>query len=167
MGRMPKILHLLRHAKSSWKNPDLEDRDRPLNKRGRNNAPMMAARFSTRYPMPDQIFTSPAFRAFSTAELFASGLHASTSIISIVESLYAATADQLISNIREIDNQYQRVMLVAHNPEITSLVDILTGMYFENIPTCGLVSLELDSDSWADIAESPLRLIDFDYPRKT
>ena len=162
-----KALFLLRHAKSSWGNPAQEDRDRPLNDRGKLNAPLMGGRFATRNEVLDLIITSPATRARCTAELFAEacGLPAN----SIVEepNLYFTSTRSIEDLIIRQNNDIQSLMLVFHNPDITYFSNSIdTASPIVNVPTCGLIKLNCDIENWCDWSVSKTRFGYFDYPKK-
>lgn len=162
-----KTLYLVRHAKSSWDHPNLSDRDRPLNKRGEQDAPYMAKRLVERPVLPQYIISSPAVRAQSTAEVFARELDITGSSFIINESIYGAGTGQLIGIIRQVENDIDCVMLVGHNPDMTWLVNELTGADIENIPTCGVAAINISSSSWENLGKTRAVLIDFDYPKKS
>lgn len=161
-----KLLSLLRHAKSSWKHSELPDFERPLNSRGKCDAPVMGRRFAAVRPRPDLVLSSPAARARRTAELFAerAGLE---EVLRFDPVLYMATPGQMLSLAQEQDDGIQHLVLVSHNPGITELVNLLAAdARLANVPTCGIVRLELDVAHWRDAAPGRARLLDFDYPKK-
>jgi phosphohistidine phosphatase len=159
-----KTLILVRHAKSSWKHPNLPDRLRPLNKRGQRDAPMMGERLAKREVALDLIASSPATRAMATAETIARKISYPEEDIRADERLYGASAFELLEIIQELDDHLDRVMLVGHNPGLTGLVNDL-GCDIDNAPTCGVVELAFDIDSWAHISETDPSCVDFDYPK--
>ena len=162
-----KTVYLLRHAKSSWSNPELDDLHRPLNKRGNRNATVMGERFGTREQMPDRIISSPALRARSTAELFASACGFPVEEIIKQPNLYFCGTGAIENNIVSQDDQYQSMMLVLHNPDINTFVDSIgSAPYISNVPTCGLVKLVSDIYHWRDWSCSDAQFEYFDYPKK-
>jgi len=110
-----KTLYLLRHAKSSWDDASLTDRERPLAPRGERDAAQMSKRLSQLRVQPDLILSSPAARALATAKIVAKGLDGKTTKITPVDRLYAATRDTLIAVIEALDDQLGHVLLVGHN----------------------------------------------------
>ena len=112
-----KTLLLVRHAKSSWDHPGVDDHDRPLNARGRRDAPEMGRRLAERGLVPDRILSSTALRARTTAQLIAEGLGFDVDRIILDERLYAASADEVLRVIGEIDGDVGTAMVVGHNPE--------------------------------------------------
>ncbi len=161
-----KQLLLCRHAKSSWKNRSLADRDRPLNKRGKKNAPMMGRRLITRMMLPERIFCSPAKRAKKTAVLLCHGMKQPTDIIINKDDIYDTNVRGLLRIIRSIDDRYQRIMLVGHNFELTDLVNFLLQIDLYNVPTCGIVACRCETNNWKKIGRSHAELLFFDYPKK-
>jgi phosphohistidine phosphatase len=162
-----KTLFLLRHAKSSWSDPGLEDRRRPLNKRGKRDAPIMGDRLRTRKECPDLILTSPALRARCTAELFADACGYSPEMIVEESDLYFSSTRAIEGIIVNQDDQYRSLMLVFHNPDITQFVNSIDGdIRIDNVPTCGMVKLISDIDRWRDWSVSNTRFEYFDFPKK-
>ncbi len=161
-----KTLYLVRHAKSSWKDVNLPDHDRPLNKRGEQDAPQMGRRLGRRRPKPEVIISSPAVRAKRTAKILATKIGHPKSDILVDELIYTAGPEDLVSVIRGLDNAVDCVMLVGHNPALTQLVNSLAQCDIANMPTCGLAVLGFRMDSWADIDNVRAELLDFDYPKK-
>ncbi len=161
-----KTLYLLRHAKSSWKDAKLSDIDRPLNKRGKEDAPAMGKRLQKLAVKPDFIISSPAKRAFKTIQVIAPLLGYTEKSIKIDMRLYGANVEELIRTIQEEMDQHDSVMLVGHNPGFTHLIDVLTGTPIDNLPTCGMVRIDLAIDSWKDTEPNTGSLVLFEYPKK-
>ena len=161
-----KRLILMRHAKSSWDQPDLADFDRPLNKRGKRDAPLMARRLRDLPEKPDLILTSPAERALSTARIVADEIGFPKKKIVRRKDIYLAASGELLGVLQTIDNPLSRVLLCGHNPGLTNLGNYLANLHIVNIPTCGVVCLELAVDSWADLAQGCGTLVYFDFPKR-
>ncbi|MGI9249848.1 MAG: SixA phosphatase family protein [Pseudohongiellaceae bacterium] len=162
-----KTLYLLRHAKSSWENRELKDAERPLNDRGVQDVPMMAARFTARQDdSPDCIISSPANRAHTTATLFAKAIGFPASEITNDSELYFSAAFTYRKAARLVDESCQSAMLVGHNPSITDFANEITNGKINYIPTCGLVKLSLAIANWAEIDSAQAELVEFDYPKK-
>lgn len=144
-----KSLYILRHAKSSWDEPELEDFDRPLNKRGKKAAPFMGRLMADRDIVPDIVVSSPAARARSTAELVAeaSGFPAQ---LKFDERIYEASPQMLRQVVSELDEDAGSAMIVGHNPGIEGFVSYLTGSS-ERMPTAALAHIRLNIDRWADV----------------
>ncbi len=162
-----KHLTIVRHAKSSWQHPELADRDRPLNKRGARDAPMMGQRLAEWGYRPELILSSPATRALTTATVFAEALGCSPADIEIDERIYGAGVAGLIRLVQEVDDGVERVMLFGHNPDLTGLVNRLARVSLDNLPTCGVAQLEFAFDTWAELGSQLALRADIDYPKKT
>lgn len=160
-----KILTLVRHAKSSWKDPDLADHERPLNKRGERDAPEMGRRLAARGRCPDLMVTSPAVRAKVTAETVAEAVGYRVEDIVEDERIYEANAGELLEVIRELDDSHHHVMLFGHNPGFTHLVNRLAEDAVDNVPTCGVVQLEHVGESWSEVGRLGSMSMEFDYPK--
>lgn len=160
---MSKQLTVIRHAKSSWGNPELHDFDRPLNKRGQRDAPMMAKRLAARQNRPGVVISSPAVRALTTARIIAAGFGISENEIVQDKALYGASADTMMKTVRRFDDEFEDAMLIAHNPGITDLYTLLSGEQIDNIPTCGMFRVEFDVGSWSAITRGGL--VFYDYPK--
>lgn len=161
-----KQLLICRHAKSSWKNPELADIARPLNRRGKRNAPFMGERLAARGMMPELILSSPAKRARKTAVRLCRGMKAPADLIQINDTLYDSDVPGLLELISTIDDCYDRVMLIGHNPEFTNLVNHLVPVEINNVPTCGIVAFSLPVNSWQNVQQTQAELLFFDYPKK-
>lgn len=159
-----KKLYIMRHAKSSWKDSTLDDFDRPLNKRGKKDAPLMGSILRKRGVSPDVIISSPASRAKTTAEIVAKEINFTKSIV-YDENIYEASVKNLYHILRVISDKKSSVMLFGHNPALNMLVEELVD-FNENIPTCGVVEIEFDCKRWSDISYDNSKLISFDYPKK-
>lgn len=160
-----KTLLVLRHAKSSWKNATLADYERPLNKRGKRDAPRMGELIKQEGIVPDLIISSSAERALATAEAvaLASGYE---SEIQTTRQLYHGWPDNYIEAIRSVPDEYVCVMVVGHNPGMESLVEELIGEWIR-MPTAALVQIALEIDHWSDLdLESSERLVDYWRPKE-
>lgn len=162
-----KTLYLLRHAKSSWDDPDLKDFERPLAKRGINDISIMAARFQGRGKQLACIICSPAVRAKTTAKIFAKEIGFPSDEIGSNPELYFAGASMFLKAASLLDYNCDLAMLVGHNPAITEFVNGMVNRNISNIPTCGLVELNIPIDCWSEIEFAKAELIDFDFPKKT
>ena len=160
-----KTLILIRHAKSSWKDASLADRDRPLNKRGKRDAPEMGRRLAARGGAPDLIVSSPATRALATARVIAEAVGYPVDGIREDERIYMASPAELLEAIRGLDDGHERVFLFGHNPGLTELVNELSEPALDNVPTCGVVELRLAADRWADLSPDKVQRADFDTPK--
>lgn len=161
-----KKLVLIRHAKSSWEDPDLDDSERPLNKRGKKDVPIMAGRLRALEMFPDLFLSSPAVRALTTARAIAEGIDYPQESIVENEEIYLADVPELLSVVGAIDDGNDLVFLVGHNPGLTDLANHLGDTPVDNIPTCGICSLEFDVPSWKEVPAGHGTLVVFDYPKK-
>ncbi len=161
-----KNLILIRHAKSSWDDPSLIDRERPLNKRGKRDAPCMGRMLKQRELPPDLILSSPAKRALKTAKLVAGEIGYPKKRIEVREEIYAQGVEALLKLLAGLDDARERVFMVGHNPELTDLANRLTGADIGNVPTCGVVSVEFNRNHWRDCVLEGGRLGFFERPPK-
>jgi phosphohistidine phosphatase len=144
-----KSVLVLRHAKSSWKHPDLTDHERPLNKRGKHDAPSMGRLLKREHLIPDIIISSTAIRARTTAQAVAkaSGYKAE---ITFNRSLYAAGPQAYIDALHDLSDENVRVLMTGHNPGLEELVELLTGE-IHLMPTCSLAHLKFRVEKWSEI----------------
>lgn len=160
-----KTLYLLRHAKSSWAAPEQKDYDRPLDECGLAEAPEMAARLMVRGETPQIVVSSPALRALSTARIVCERLGRPSDTIIENRQIYLAGSPKLQQLISLFDESAASAMLVAHNPALTDLANDLAHAGIDNIPTCGLVTLELPIEHWAQLQPGIGKLRSFEYPK--
>lgn len=159
-------LYLIRHAKSSWSEQGLRDFDRPLNSRGKTDAPYMAKRLARYGVRPDLILASPAKRTKKTAHYIAEAVGYPVKDIVFVDAIYEAGVDDLLQAIARAGDEAGTLFLVGHNYSITDLAESLTGRNLGNVPTCGVVGIEFSAAKWSDIAPDTGKLLFFDYPKK-
>ena len=158
-------LYLVRHAKSSWKDHSLSDQDRPLNRRGKESAPMMAQRLLANEVMIDRIISSPAKRAHTTARKLAQGIGYNERDIELVDGLYFEGIETMMSIVQSAGPDCQSLMLVAHNPDMTHLLNSLVGYTTDNMPTCAIATIGF-RESWQEVDFGKGVLIDYDYPKR-
>ncbi|MGW8194747.1 MAG: SixA phosphatase family protein [Desulforhopalus sp.] len=159
-------IYLIRHAKSSWKNPGLDDYDRPLSKRGKKNAPEMARRLAARGVCPERIVSSPAKRARSTAVSMAKGTGYDKKNIRYEKNLYMGSLSYHLHLIAGMLQEVDVLFLVGHNYVITELAEHLTGSALGNVPTCGVVAVEYRRDIDFTMEAGHGKLLFFDFPKK-
>lgn len=160
-----KTLFLVRHAKSSWEDATLPDRDRPLTDRGNRDAASMGKRLAERDVKLDMILSSPAIRALTTAEIIAKKLDYRRKDIVVSDRLYACEADDLLDVIHGLGDKLKQVMLVGHNPELAELAHRLSSEITE-MPTCAIARFGFDVKSWSDIGKATPARVVLDYPKK-
>jgi phosphohistidine phosphatase len=148
-----KTLLVLRHAKSSWDDPSLDDHERPLNGRGKKDAPRVGAALKARGLTPDLVITSDAVRARVTAES-ASAAAGYLGDITHEKRLYLATTRDILAVLRSVEERdTDTVLIVGHNPGLEDLVAHLTTQP-EPMPTAALAEIELPIDAWRDLTAS-------------
>lgn len=161
-----KTLYVIRHAKSSWDDMTIDDFDRPLNDRGKTDAPRMGKRLKEKNIYPGLLLSSPAKRALSTAKRISEALGYSKENIKTDRALYHAGSTQIFSVIKLLPDKFDTVMIFGHNPGLTDFVnDVGRSIDIDNIPTCGVVAFEFNIDSWKELREGLGTLLFFDYPK--
>ena|SRR6478735_2531906 len=160
-----KTLVVVRHAKSSWDQPGLSDFDRPLNERGKKDAPLMANRLKDKGIELEHLVSSPAKRAKKTAKYFAEEFRLKKEDIKLVEALYGATQPEFLQAIKDIHDKYKTVALFSHNPGITEFASSLTNVRVDDMPTCAVFAVRANADNWIDFMEVEKSFLFFDYPR--
>lgn len=160
-----KTLLLIRHAKSSWDQPGLSDFDRPLNERGKKDAPAMARRLKEKGVDLDHLVSSPAKRARKTAKYFAEEFGLKKDEIQLIEGLYGATRSEFLQAVIDIDDQYKTVALFSHNPGITDFASSLTNVRVDDMPTCAVFALQVETETWKDFMDAERKFLFFDYPK--
>ncbi|GMQ77767.1 MAG: histidine phosphatase family protein [Anaerolineae bacterium] len=146
-----KSLLILRHAKSSWKNKYLSDHDRPLNKRGKRDAPRMGQLIRNEDLVPDLILTSSAERALKTAEAAADACGFEDEI-QIVRSFYHGSIGTYHDVLSQVSDKISRVLIVGHNPGLEDFLEDLIGVW-ERLPTAALAHITLPIRSWKNFDE--------------
>lgn len=162
---MKRTLILVRHAKSSREGLELPDMERPLADRGKRDAPMMGKRLAKQQVKPDLILSSPARRAFATAEIIASELGYKAKDIVQDDRLYATDPETLLAVIGGLDEKLKCVMLFGHNPEFSELAHRLSSD-IDLLPTCAIAQFTFESKSWATIDFAKPEKVALDYPKK-
>ena len=161
-----KTLYLMRHAKSSWSFDDLSDRERPLNDRGREDAPRMGQALAKRDIHLDLLVSSPAVRALSTAVLVAREVGYPHDNIQIERGIYQADLDTLLDIIRELPDEASSVLLTAHNPTITDAGNHLSPSPLSGeMPTAAILCLRFQTEHWAEVKQTNAEFYFFDTPK--
>ena len=159
-----KHLYLIRHAKSDWSDESQSDFDRGLNKRGKKAIFTMSDALQKKKVMPDLILSSSAKRAKLTAKGLANEMEYQGEI-KYIDALYMAEPIEVISIIQKIKDKYDNVFIVGHNPETTELTDLLLDDYIDNVPTLGVVALQLPIKHWKKFKPEKVKLDFFIYPK--
>lgn len=152
-----KRLVFVRHGKSSWNSP-VADKSRPLKERAYTDAEHVISAFQAHLDYSVEVFSSPALRAKTTAELFKDKLGIDAQHFHICPELYSFDADEVLMFIKSIDDKLDHVMLFGHNPAYTELVNSLGSLPIDNLPTTGLVSIVFEIDSWKHIRKGNTHL---------
>jgi phosphohistidine phosphatase len=159
-------LILLRHGKSSWDDPGLDDFYRPLAPRGLRNVPEMGRRLARRNQCPDLIVTSTAARALTTARAVARELGYREDQIVEAPELYLASPDTILAVVRRTPALVRTLMIVGHNPGFTDLANALDDIRLDNMPTAGMLCTTFEGPDWAGIDPVEARFDWFDYPKR-
>ncbi len=161
-----KRLYVIRHAKSSWSDQGLSDFDRPLNKRGKRDAPIMGTRLKKNGAKPDIVVSSPAERAVKTARAIAKALGFPTGEIIEEMAIYHASLHDLTAVVSEIPDVCGEVIMVGHNPGFSELAGFLASDSDVYMQTCAVCCVDLEVDSWAQVSGGVGRMVSYDYPKK-
>jgi len=153
-----KSVLILRHAKSDWNNPSLSDFDRPLNKRGLNDAPRMGLALDKFEAMPDLIISSPSMRTRKTVELAATEKGYKGEILWI-DALYGGSFYDIMTALHSVPESITRPLIVGHNPGVEETVSLLLSPQGQSptthahvrVPTAGLVYMDAHIDTWRDL----------------
>jgi phosphohistidine phosphatase len=161
-----KTILILRHAKSSWKHPELSDHDRPLNKRGKREAPQVGEYLRVHGLQPDIILSSTAVRAQATAQAAAEGCGYEGEI-RYIPDLYRADIEDCVGIIQSLEEDFNTVLLVGHNPDLEMLLNFLTEED-ESLPTAALAQVELPIQFWKELdPDKRGKLVHFWSPSET
>lgn len=160
---MRKLI-LIRHAKSSWNHPELDDHERPLNKRGQRDSITMARHFADKDQHLDVIYSSTAIRAIDYAQMLSE--FTNTSLVPDL-SFYTFSDEQLLEILRSLPNAAHSVAVVAHNPAITHVTNLLIDQEIARVPTSAMIEIACPIESWSELGEveGGCELLCFDYPK--
>ena len=160
-----KQLLLVRHAKSDWGDPSLNDFDRPLNERGKKDAPVMANRLLDKKIKIDAFIASPAKRAKKTASVFAKEYKIGKDKIILKEELYGAGPTIFYDVISNVSDKLDCIAVFSHNPGITDFANSLTEKQIDNIPTSGIFAVKINAKHWKDFEKAEKEFWFADYPK--
>ncbi|MEM9671597.1 MAG: histidine phosphatase family protein [Cyclobacteriaceae bacterium] len=164
---MTKTIYLIRHAKSSWKDASLADYDRPLNKRGKRDAPEMGQRLRKKAIKLDWMISSPAKRAKLTALAIAEAIGHAPEKIQWEPELYHAASETILEQIHQTGNQHQTITIFGHNPGLTDFQNELCNEAIDNIVTTGITCIQVEVDNWKKISlNGSGKLLWYDYPKR-
>ncbi len=160
-----KTLLIVRHAKSSWDSADMTDFDRPLNDRGKRDAPAMAQRLIKANVRIDRFVSSPAKRARQTAGIFIETFGKKEKDIHFIPELYHASLEIFKTVVAGLDDRDNSVALFSHNPGITAFANILSSVRLDNMPTCGVFAVNSSAATWNEFLSAAPQFWFFDYPK--
>src|ERR1044072_79942 len=160
-----KSVIIIRHAKSSWDNIGESDFDRPLNDRGKEDAPKMAKRLLERKVSIDAFISSAAKRARKTAALFIKEFNGNKEDIKLVQELYLAGPDAFYEAIANAPASAKTIALFGHNPGITEFANDLTDVRVDDMPTCAIFAVKADIKEWSEFKDAVKQYWFFDYPK--
>lgn len=165
-----KKLIIIRHSKSSWDDPSLDDFDRPLNKRGLKDAPRMGKLLREMKITPDYLITSPALRTMETCKHIARKLDFPSNKIISDQRLYHAETEMILQVVKEIPDRKndteEIAMLFGHNPGLTEFVNAVSNEAIVNIPTCGVICISFSQTQWSSLKFGSGKMEWFYYPKK-
>ena len=160
-----KTLYVVRHAKSSWENPGLNDHDRPLLKKGVVKTDKVSNYLKHHIKCPELLISSTALRAKSTAEIIGKALNYPPEKMILSKALYHADSDEILDIIYGIENNVNSVMIFGHNPGFTYFVNQFLSPTIDNLPTSGVVCIEFGTDEWEDINQSKFHVNFVMFPK--
>lgn len=159
-----KTIYLIRHSKSSWQNPKWTDQQRPLDKRGKRDAPLMACIMLLKEKKPELLISSHAKRAWTTAKMFQRIFMANKKELIKDPRIYHSNQEDIVEIIREIPPEFKVVYLFGHNPVMTTLVNSL-GANIDNVPTTGIVRVDANIEDWQRWNLATAKIVAFYYPK--
>lgn len=160
-----KTIYLVRHAKSSWDDPRLLDIERPLNNTGQKVAREMSELLSRIASKPDLLVSSPAVRAFSTAQFFAKAFDIPENEIKVEDSIYEAMTRDVISLIHKLPDLVGSAFIFGHNPTMTNLTNLFSKHFFDNVPTCGVLCIVAKVEHWKEFNDKTAKLEKWYFPK--
>ena len=159
-----KSLIIVRHCKSSWADLSLSDFDRPLNKRGKIDGELMSSYLREKEKKIDKLISSTSKRTRLTSKYFIEKIHFNS--ISYLDELYHASYSEIIKIISKIENNFNNIMVIGHNPGLTELINHFTDMRIYNIPTSGIIKVEFKEDKWSKITENKGKIVYKKFPKE-
>lgn len=159
-----KTISFIRHAKSD-RPPELPDFERVLNDRGEREAPLMGKVIKDKFILPDLILSSSAYRAHRTSKLIATEIAYPESEIVLFDDLYFADTETYLDIIHDLENNFQNIFIVSHNPGTTYIVNRLSNTRLDNMPTCGIAQIGFETESWNEIEDKSGKILRFDRPK--
>ncbi len=159
-----RSLFLIRHAKTSWKDPSQNDFYRILNDRGNRDAPIMAKRLLQKNIPIDAFISSPATRALATCQYFAKAFGRKNEDIIREPQLYHASSSTIFDVVKQVNDNYRSIAIFSHNPGITDFVNCLTEIKIDNMPTCAIFAVQVKTEKWEHLEDANKTFLFFDHP---
>lgn len=156
-----KTLYIVRHAKSSWAYQGIKDQDRPLKKRGINDAYLVSKAIQKKITRPDVFVSSSANRALHTSVIFCETFNYPLANLQINKSLYSFSDGYLIKTIKALDDGFNSAIIFSHDHGISDFVNKFGSVKIEHTPTCGIVGIQFDTKHWKNIKKGKTILVDF------
>jgi phosphohistidine phosphatase len=160
-----KTILINRHAKSDWADEGMADFDRPLSERGERDAPEMAERLKAREINIDKIISSPAKRAITTCRHFCEVNGWDFDKVEQKREIYESGMKTVTDTAASLPEDIDTVIFFGHNPDFSQLITWYSGKQFGNLPTCGIVCIDFDTDNWTDTKEMNGKIRFFDFPK--
>jgi len=162
-----KTLYIVRHAKSSWQYDGIDDFDRPLKKRGINDAHLMSGILKEKISRPDVFVSSSANRALHTGVIFCNTFKYPLANLKINSSLYSFSDGYLTKVIKALDDSFDSAIIFSHNHGINDFVNGYGNKFIGNVPTCGIVGIQFDTNHWKSLKKGKTFLVEFPKNHKT
>ena len=159
-----KKLIIVRHSKSSWKETSITDFNRPLNGRGKSDGLLMADYLKSKINKIDYLHSSRSVRTFETSNYFINQIQFGK--VEYDDSLYHSSAPSILNMIRNYSDNFSSVMIIAHNPGLTNLINDITNIYIDNLPTTGLAEIDFNCLRWNDISSKKSNLVEIKFPKQ-
>lgn len=163
---MDRKLYIIRHGKSSWDHPGLDDIDRPLSDRGTRNASEMAKRLEERGTVPELLLSSPANRALNTALIMLRSWNLEPDVLQIHDPIYEAYLKEIAQVVAAVPSEVKQLAIFGHNPTFTSYANVFLETSLDNLPTAGVVIVTLESEGWKGIGRKQVKECYVDYPKR-
>jgi phosphohistidine phosphatase len=160
-----KTVFFARHAKSNWNEPGISDFERPLNQKGEEDAPVMATYLRDSGFVVEQIISSDAARALATAKVYKKQLTPNQAIIQ-KHAIYLASYLDIDSVLKQISEQFSRIMIVGHNPTMTDIINYYAADSVQDMSACGVAVVEFEIENWIEIKMNSGALVAYEYPKK-
>ena len=160
-----KTIYLIRHAKSSWKEPNQLDHERPLNKRGKRDFPLIAKQLNKINITPELIVCSNSQRTKDTVKLLCKEINYPIKDVKYDSTIYEASLVSLIEVVNTLPRNYNEIVIIGHNPSITLLSNYLTNDNIDHMPTSGVVKIDLEVEDWNEVIQGIGLKKFFIYPK--